>query len=244
MGIMIILLALLGILPQFLASIYGYVIYLMNSFVSWISHQEEFLFKDISLSFIKMLAWYCVLLFGIYFMINLKSKKLVYFLGSIFFLQGVYVFENHQKNNKKEFIVFHKSRKSILGIRNGDDLKINHNLDTLTIKNLNLIKTYAVGENIKPQFINESSNIIHFKNKNILVVDSLGIYQVKGLNRPIVILQNSPKINLARLVKTINPIKIIADGSNHKSYVKRWGITSDKLKTPFHYTGEKGSFIH
>ncbi|WP_288956329.1 hypothetical protein [uncultured Polaribacter sp.] len=57
------------------------------------------------------------------------------------------------------------------------------------------------------------------------------------------VLQYSPKINLVRLIKTIKPTQIVADGSNYKSYVLRWEKTSFKHKIPFHYTGQKGAFI-
>jgi competence protein ComEC len=243
-GIIIIFASLIGILPQFLASVYGFIISLMNDFVSWISHQESFLFSSISLSFLKMISFYGVLFFGIYFLINMKSKKLIYFLCAVFFLQSVYVFENHKKKHKKEFIVFHKSRKSVLGIRNGNHLNIRHNLDSLEIASSKMIQTYGVGENIKPEFSKEPVNFINFKNRSILVVDSLGIYKVKGLKNPIILLQNSPKINLERLIKTTMPSEIIADGSNYKSYVRSWKIICIKLKIPFHYTGEKGAFIY
>lgn len=241
-GIVIIFMALLGVLPQFLASIYGFVISLMNSFVSWISQQEYFLFKDISLSFLLMTASYVLIILGTSFLIKKSPRKGIYFLGSILLFQSVFLFENYQKNTKKELIVFHKSRKSIVGIRNRDDVKIYHNIDTLEVKSSNLIKTYAIGENVKPIFIKEFLDVFNFKNKDVLVIDSLGVYQLKGLENPIVILQNSPKINLERLIKSLNPSHIIADGSNYKSYVKRWKMSSKKLKIPFHYTGEKGAF--
>ena len=241
-GIVIIFMALLGVLPQFLASIYGFVISLMNSFVSWISQQEYFLFKDISLSFLLMMASYALIILGTSFLIKKSPRKGIYFLVSILLFQSVFLFENYQKNTKKELIVFHKSRKSIVGIRVRGDVKIYHNIDTLEVKSLNLIKTYAIGENMKPIFIKEFLDVFNFKNKDVLVIDSLGVYQLKGLENPIVVLQNSPKINLERLIKSLNPSYIIADGSNYKSYVKRWKMSSKKLKTLFHYTGEKGAF--
>jgi competence protein ComEC len=241
-GIVMIFMALLGVLPQFLASIYGFVISLMNSFVSWISQQEYFLFKDISLSFLLMMASYVFIILGTSFLIKNSPKKAVYFLGSVLLFQSVFLFENYQKNTKKELIVFHKSRKSIVGIRNRDDVKIYHNIDTLEVKSLNLIKTYAIGENLKPVLIKGFLDVFNFKNKDVLVIDSVGVYQLKGLENPIVVLQNSPKINLERLIKSLNPSHIIADGSNYKSYVKRWKMSSKKLKIPFHYTGEKGAF--
>jgi competence protein ComEC len=241
-GIVMIFMALLGVLPQFLASIYGFVISLMNSFVSWISQQEYFLFKDISLSFLLMTASYVFIILGTSFLIKKSPKKAIYFLGSVLLFQSVFLFENYQKNTKKELIVFHKSRKSIVGIRNRDDVKIYHNIDTLEVKSLNLIKTYAIGENLKPVLIKGFLDVFNFKNKDVLVIDSVGVYQLKGLENPIVVLQNSPKINLERLIKSLNPSHIIADGSNYKSYVKRWKMSSKKLKIPFHYTGEKGAF--
>jgi competence protein ComEC len=241
-GIVMIFMALLGVLPQFLASIYGFVISLMNSFVSWISQQEYFLFKDISLSFLLMMASYVFIILGTSFLIKKSPKKAIYFLGSVLLFQSVFLFENYQKNTKKELIVFHKSRKSIVGIRNRDDVKIYHNIDTLEVKSLNLIKTYAIGENVKPVLIKGFLDVFNFKNKDVLVIDSVGVYQLKGLENPIVVLQNSPKINLERLIKSLNPSHIIADGSNYKSYVKRWKMSSKKLKIPFHYTGEKGAF--
>jgi|TARA_B110000967_G_C18900395_1_gene574446 competence protein ComEC len=241
-GIVMIFMALLGVLPQFLASIYGFVISLMNSFVSWISQQEYFLFKDISLSFLLMMASYIFIILGTSFLIKKSSIKAIYFLGSVLLFQSVFLFESYQKNTKKELIVFHKSRKSIVGIRNRDDVKIYHNIDTLEVKSLNLIKTYAIGENMKPVLIKGFLDVFNLKNKDVLVIDSLGVYQLKGLENPIVVLQNSPKINLERLIKSLNPSHIIADGSNYKSYVKRWKMSSKKLKIPFHYTGEKGAF--
>jgi len=241
-GILIILMALIGVLPQFLASIYGFIISLMNSFVSWVSKQEYFLFKDISLSFLMMIATYVILICGIRFLMKTAPKKAIYFLISVLIFQSVTMVEKYQKYAKKELIIFHKSRKSALGIRNSDEVNIYHNLDSLELENLNMIQAYTVGENVKPIFINQLSNVFHFKNKNFLVIDSLGIYDLKGLQKPIVILQNSPKINLERLIETINPTQIIADGSNYKSYVNRWRWSADKRKTPFYYTGEKGAY--
>ena len=46
-----------------------------------------------------------------------------------------------------------------------------------------------------------------------------------------------------RLIDSLRPIKIIADGSNYKSYVARWKATCLKQKIPFHYTGEKGFYV-
>ena len=74
-------------------------------------------------------------------------------------------------------------------------------------------------------------------------MDSLGIYNVKNLKNPIVILQYSPKINLERLIKNLQPTQIIADGNNYKSYINTWEKTCKEQKTPFHHTGQNGAYI-
>ena len=76
-----------------------------------------------------------------------------------------------------------------------------------------------------------------------MVVDSLGFYNFKSIKPSIILLQQSPKINLNRLIKTTKPKLIIADGTNYKSYLKGWENTCIKNKTPFYSTSQKGAYI-
>ena len=242
-GVLVFLLALLNLLPQFFADIYGSVISLMNGFVSWISMQEQFLLKEISISLIMMISIYVFIFSGVQFLIHRKAKKLLYFLLAIFILQIIFLYELKENNNQKELIIFHKSRKSVIGERIGKRLFLQHNLDTLNFKNDYSLKSYRISEKIEQIHQATFNNFINFQNKNILIVDSLGVYKIKGLVKPIVVLQNSPKINLLRLLQHLDPIQIVADGSNYRSDINRWEIICAKQDVPFHYTGDKGAFI-
>ena len=72
-------------------------------------------------------------------------------------------------------------------------------------------------------------------------MDSLCIYpKQKKVNY--LVLTQSPKLNLERLLDSIQVKKVIADGSNYKSSIARWKATCTKRKLPFHYTGEKGTY--
>ncbi len=86
-------------------------------------------------------------------------------------------------------------------------------------------------------------NYVNFKGKDILIIDSLGVYQLEKIINPIVILQDSPKINLERMLSILKPSLVIADGSNYKKDVLFWEKVSLKIDVPFHYTGQKGAFI-
>jgi len=243
-GIMVIVLALIGILPAFLATTYGAIIRNMNIFVSWISHQEQFLFQEISFSILMLGVIYFLILCCFRFLIKKTAKRLLYLLVALLFVQSAYLYEMHQKQSKREFVVFHKSRNSILGKAEGERLHVYHNLDSVMMAQSNAIRSYKIGEHINTTIKSDIPAMFKFNNQPILIVDSLGLYQVKNLKSPIVILQNSPKINLERLIKRMQPIQIIADGSNYKSYVTRWEKKAVNLKTPFHYTGQNGAFTY
>lgn len=242
-GVLVIILSLLNILPQFLADFYGMIISWMNAFISWVSHQEEFLFKEISISFQLMLCWYVVIFLGVYFLLHKTSIKLICFFISIALLQSVFLLESNKNKSKEEIIVFHKSRFSLIGKRIGEQLLLQHNIDSLRFFRENSIKPYSIAESITEIKETNFKNFISFSNKDILLIDSLGIYQISGLNAPIVILQSSPKINITRLIKKIAPSQIIADGSNYKSDVIRWKNICVRNHVPFHYTGVKGAYV-
>jgi len=242
-GILILTLASLSILPEFLADFYGFIISLLNSFIAFIAKQEEFLLSSISFSGLKMIASYLLIISGFQFFIKRNSKRLLVCLGSIFLFQVIMIYEKFTNEIQQEFVVFHKSRNSILGQRIGAELFVYYDMDSLEIAKQNLLKNYKVGENVQYRYSHQLPNLFNQKQQPILLIDSLGIYNLKGLTNPIIILQQSPKINLERLIKTLNPKQIIADGSNYKSSVLLWQQTCFKTKTPFWSTYQNGAYI-
>ena len=128
-------------------------------------------------------------------------------------------------------------------MRKGKALFLKTNQDVKSWEQITQIENYKVGEQLDFVELQPATNYFKIGNQDFLVVDSLGVYQVKGLKNPIVLLQNSPKINLARLLKTLGPKQVIVDGNNYKSYIERWRRVCDKNRIPFHDTGEQGAYI-
>lgn len=56
----------------------------------------------------------------------------------------------------------------------------------------------------------------------LLIVDEYVLYDFPSLAGCIVELLNSPKVNLDHLIQRLHPKEVIADGSNYKSYIKKW----------------------
>ncbi|RXJ49823.1 ComEC/Rec2 family competence protein [Gelidibacter gilvus] len=242
MGIIVILLAAINLLPVWIADIYGGIISTMNSFVRWVSLQERFIFTDLSFSLLQVLAAYLLIMTLVMVSKKQNFKRLALAMLAVLMFQSVLIFEE-KKNQTEEFVVFHKSRYSLIGIKKNATLAVSHNFDSLTSSRDNIIKNYKIGNAIK-EIANETLEHVYlFGNKRILVVDSLGIYRIPEFNPDYVVLRNSPKINLNRLLDSIKPQLIIADGSNYKSYLKRWELSCLQQNTPFHLTGREGAFV-
>jgi competence protein ComEC len=241
-GILVILLAVLNLLPQFIAVVFGYIIGLMNSFVGWVSKQEAFLFKDIPFNLLYVLASYLLIIFGISFLIKKRNIYLKLTLLSIIVFQSVFIYTNYNKPQNK-FIVFHKSRFSLIGNVVKNKIIVAYDFDSITSSENKIIKDYVVGNYITNIQKDSLESIYKLNKKTLLIIDSLGVYNVKSFHPDYVLLRQSPKINLNRLIDSIKPKYIIADGSNYKSYIERWKSICRKRKLPFHQTSEKGAFI-
>jgi competence protein ComEC len=73
-------------------------------------------------------------------------------------------------------------------------------------------------------------------------VDSLGIYNINSVKPQWVLLRQSPKINLNRMIDSLHPKLIIWDGSNYKTFQERWKKTCETQNIRYHQTSENGAF--
>ena len=104
-----------------------------------------------------------------------------------------------------------------------------------------ILKSYLIANFSTISKKEKLENLTFFYNNKILILDSLGIFP-KNINPNIVVITQSPKINLDRLLNIYQPKIVVADGSNFKSYVKRWKASCAKKKIPFQATAEKGFY--
>lgn len=243
LGLLVIFTAVIGILPQFLADLYGDIIRNMNQFVGWVSDQDSFLFRDISFNIFYVITSYLLIFSFIRLIIKRNFNRLLLFLISILLVQTSVIGTKYMQP-KNEFIIFHKSRYTLIGNTSNNQLEISHNLDSLAELSANkIIQNYTIGRHVHKTEKISIKPLYILKDKKLLIVDSLGIYNVQSFNPEYILLRESPQINLNRLIDSLNPTQIIADGSNYKSYVEHWRLICAKRKIPFHNTSKKGAFI-
>jgi competence protein ComEC len=242
LGILVILLAALNSLPNILALSFGYAISVMNAIIEWVAQQQQFLFKNISFNVLSIIASYLLIFTLVRFCINRNYKRLIFLFISIIIGQSLFIYSKFE-SQKNQFLVFHKSRFTLLGNKSHNKMIFASNFDSLLQKKDKIMTNYLIENNLKKPQKDSLQSIYILGNKKLLVIDSLGVFNVKSFKPDFILLRNSPKINLNRIIDSLHPSVIIADGSNYKTYTERWKATSKKRKIPFHLTSEKGAFI-
>jgi len=240
LGLLLIVLAALHVVPQFLVLFYQQIIRYLNLFIAWVAHQEAFLFKDISFSLALMLMSYLAITAFYNWTATKRQAFLGLFLGAIIGVQSVLFYEYYSAAQSNQFIVFKAYNKPLLTLKAGQQL---HILTKDKPPN-SLLRPYLLGAHIKKIISdNKNHNIFMVDNKKVLIVDKEGVFEpVKKSN--FVVLTASPKINLERLIKQLKPQLIIADNTNYKSFVMRWQKTCKQLNIPFYDISKNGAFIY
>ncbi|MCF6223719.1 MAG: competence protein ComEC family protein [Flavobacteriaceae bacterium] len=242
-GIIIIILSLIGILPFFLAHFYGLVIQYMNDFVAIIAQQKSFVFKDIPFSFLWLIAAYLILISCLLWLHKKSFWNLAFLFSAIIFVQITMIYEKLQIEKTNEFIVFHQVKNTLIANRQGHDVIVYQKENMLNASGNNILKSYALKfKNLDLKTNLTRSNVLQIDSKKILIIDSKGIYKDLLFVPEVVILTQSPKINLERLIHQMHPRIIIADGSNYKNYVNLWKKTCENENTDFFNTSVQGAF--
>lgn len=241
LGILVIFLSSLDWIHPFIMEFYADIISTLNAVIAFIASAERFFIRDIPLNFWQMTAFYLLIISSISALKYRSSKSIQWALSAVILVQVVYAFSDYG-NAKSEFVVFQKNRHTLIGVKNQHQLILHSNLDSLQLKSDKILSSYKVGNQIKIFETEQIQDVYQFNEALILVVDSLGVYNVP-FKPSIVLLRDSPKINLERLIDNLQPQQIIADGSNYRSYVGRWKATCTIKKLPFHHTYEMGAFI-
>lgn len=221
----------------YLSLFVNFLIDVMNNFTAWIVQFDAFIIRNIAFDEVLVGLLYVIIACVIYWVYHPKIKYIIPVLFSVIVFQMGYFFLNSKERENNEFVVFNVMKHNLF-VETKNNFAIFY---TDNFKNSKpTIEAYSRGKFVKNYRVEPLKNVYAFK-KKILCIDSLGVYNAKQ-NPEVVVLTQSPKINLKRLIATIKPQQIIADGSNYKSYVKLWKATCEQEKIPFHATAEKGFY--
>lgn len=241
-GVVIIVLALLNSMPPLIMASFGKLIELLNSFIKWVAHQEAFLFENIPFTAKQAMVSYVFFVLFIYWIYQKSFRRLQLVLLSLLLFQKVFFYELWYTNSQNHWIVFNSWKTSLVAKKEGRKLIVYQSSEKPSYPKA-VLDAYIAGANtVAPIMIKGLPRNELFK-QQILLVDNSGLYPSKSTRGASVLLVQSPKINIDRLIEIVKPDQIIADHSNYRSYVHRWKHSCKRYQIPFHYTDEDGAWI-
>lgn len=221
----------------FFGTITSFLIKLMNGFTAWICQFDIFIIQNIAFHSLLVITAYLLICALYLYAIESTKTKFKWVLICVFIFQMSYIYLFYYTNPEKEFVIFNIYKNSLVALKNNKEVQFLTNNKKSTEQ--------TATDYIRKNFIQKATftpleNTLYYKYK-ILCIDSSGVYKT-SIEPELILLTQSPKINLERLIEQLHPKEIIADGSNYASYVKKWKETCIKQKIPFHATAEKGLY--
>ena len=237
-GFIAIGLSLLEVIPSFLVKLIGWILDALLLVTDTVAQYDQFLIKYIYFDDIMLiLSGMALLLFLIYQ--RSYQKRLLLISGCLVALLLLYYHRVQPDRFPQKAFVFHEIAHSHLGFAQGQTLHIFSNDSSLTTSDY-LIRNMQMKYGKKQVEINSLENFYRLnEDKKLVIIDEAGIYKKDWIKGNIVLLRNSPKINLNRLID-YQPYQIIADGSNYTSFVKRWQETAKEQNADFYSTADDG----
>lgn len=239
-GFLVILLAYIGWVPEFLIVGWHYTIWSVNYVVNSVASVEDVIISKVYFDDVLLYGSYAILLVFIraYFLKN--TKWLITGLVLIVGFQGYLFYTKYCLQTAEELLVFHQNGSHVIGIHSGATLQVFTN-DSLPKLNYLLgnytTATQTRSEQKKPQ------HIYNYKGKNVLVLDSTYVYSIPDTKIDYVVITGDCFVNPERVLHHLKPKAVIADGDNYKTVIALWEKACKDQCVLFYNTAVKGAFV-
>ncbi len=231
-------LALFKDLPVAFTSLYEMLIGCMNQLIFWVSRQEAFIFEDIPFSFSALCMAYLLIIAFCRFLERPRFRNALLLIAGIMGLQLWNIFQVSKTNSREDAWLLHQWGTTLLIHQKGSSLEVASSSGEAPIA---LLKNFRSGGRIR--HINEVPLRAGYQwgHTRLYLMGQEGPYPSKTGDSIYLLLRNNPKLHLERLLDSLRPQLVIADGSNYTSYVSRWQTSCKKRKVRFHNTAEQGA---
>ena len=237
-GFVLLLTAALGSIPFWMAGPYEAVLRAMNALTGWLGRQDNLIVTHISWGRVEL----CLGLAAVVALAGwVRNPSRVWLRGTLacmVSLQAYTIWQDISHGRRAEWVVPHRVAAGGFWFREGPVLKA---FSTEPEAFASLADAYQTGERIREVWHYPLQNAYRLGQAQLLVVDADGVYDTADLCPDLVLLTGSPRIHLGRLIERSRPARIVADGTNYTSFVRRWDATCRAYGVPFHATAN-GAF--
>lgn len=228
-----------SIIAQLLGKVLEVLIQAMNGFIAWIASFNSLVLKDIPFTLLLNIALYMVIITIGVWLYRKNYRQTIAVLAAILLFQGIYTATVWNYKTHEELVILNNRQATLIAFKDRKEITVVSN-DSLAAES-NMIKSYSKGTFSNVIDVVPLQNLLWFKGQKILIIDSTGVYSI-ALRPDVILLSQSPKLNLERLIHDLEPKQIVADATNYKTYINRWQVTCKKHNTPFHATTSKGYY--
>jgi competence protein ComEC len=242
LGVLVMILATFDWIPVFLVKSLEWSIYFLNKIISTIASFEQFIFRDIPFNWSMLLTLYLLIITSIIWFKKPSFNRLTLALTAVMIFQISYFRNQLTIKKQDELVIFNSKKNTLIAERNGTNITL-YSYDSIlkaAAKN-KVLSSYLVGNFSRLCLRIKLKNLIYFKGNKILILDRTGVYP-KDIRPDIVVMTQSPKMNLERFLRTTKPKIVVADASNYSTIQKLWKATCLKERISFHATAEKGYY--
>ncbi|MEZ7500011.1 ComEC/Rec2 family competence protein [Flavobacterium sp. Arc3] len=242
LGVLVMGLAAFDYVPFFLSKSLEWSIHYLNKIVNSIASFEQFIIRDIPSNSDLLLTSYLLILATIVWFKKPTFDKLVIVLLTVIAVQLTYMQTQWNIQDQQEWVIFNLKRNTMITERHGTKVILYANDSIRTnSKNNSVLKSYLTANFSVITSKENIHNTAYYNENKILIIDSTGTYP-RGIRPNVILLTQSPKINIDRMLLELKPEVVVADASNYKNIQIYWKQSCEKQKIPFHAIGEKGFF--
>jgi len=240
MGLLVIVLSTINILPNFIAIFYNLLLKTMNRVVQFVGQQEQFLFDELSIDTVSLILGYLLLYFVIIGIQQRRSRWVLNIAFCILSIQLWTFYRAYNSSQKEGIIIVQQMANTGILYQKGRNLQLmSHGSKRLE----SLVSNYAIKEFLGSIQYSRIPNAFSFDGQQWIVIDSSAVFPA-NITKPVVLLiTQSPRIHLERLLASVQPEMVIADGSNYPADVARWKKSCHKIGLPFYSTNENGAYV-
>lgn len=245
LGFLVIILDQAELLPETLIFLYDFLIGSMNNFVGLLSDQKSMIFDQIYFSFFLVCMFYAMIFYVSRWLKYKQESSLKAILCCAFIMQCSLLHQKFRTQRTSELVIFDQVMHTVIAKNNGSIIDVYSDRKTPETIIKRLIQPY------KQQYYQAGKvsrrpvkNFMKIKGLRIFIIDNEVLTIHPGIDPDMVILRNSPKINLDRFLTEFKPMILISDGSNFRSFARRWKRSCGRAGIKFHDTYEKGAFVY
>lgn len=239
MGMLLIILAQIATLAQFLAFLIVYISQIFHQFIGWLQQFNSEALKTIQLSTIALVLLYIFIVAIAHFWLQKNKKSLWVGLSVMFLFSVLHLYNSWQIGQQNGLIVYNQSGDTQIEHFWGNNFcALNASGDEGFAQ-----KNAHIGLHLKNKISQKSNYIYLIKNQKVLVVHNTELLP-KAFPTDILIMATSPKtVDVQSLQKIFSPKKIVI-ANNQKPYqVKDWEAQCASLNIALHNTKKDGAFI-